>query len=403
MSTIRFISLIAIVTICQFQYQSNAFQRIHDRTLLMTNAAFMRQTAMTEKSTNLGGAITTLSTSKILSIRAGAMESDEEEESDEDENESESESEDDESSEDEIDESETNEEDEEEDEEEEEEDSRPTLSTPVKITFSTSLYKPNPLIDQTVEITASPSRTVSSLKQSISKQLKSKPPVDCIVLRLDGVVLDDGDVIVSELVDEHDDEEDEEEDDDDDMPKLKIQVDIIPPVDPKFGTEFRQRLDDMTNEQVLDAYVANMAAMHQNSMDLMKMMATANENNKDNMDEDEDEVEPTTSTTNQASSLDVQQNALVLKEQIMASLSEKEMELLRKSDTPSSPSTNDDTFSDGDILLKESLKRKRKRRGGATMNVRRTLQKNLNIVRSCVVISKHSLFVPYILRWKLCI
>ena len=330
----------------------------------------------------------------LLSIRGGGDDDDDDElEVSDDEDESEEEETDDEE------ESDDDDDEEEEETEDEDEESTPTLSTPVKITFSTSLYKPNPLIDQTVELTASPTRTVASLKLSISKQLKSKPPVQCIVLKLDGIILDDDDVVVAELVDEDedddDDEDEEEDDDDDDMPKLKIQVDIIPPVDPKFGTEMKERLDDMTNDQVLDAYVANVAALHQNSLDLIKAqsMLLSNSTKDDNDetedeedDEDEDEEnenEDTTSTMIQSSfsSLDLQKNAIALKDQIMSSLSEKELELLKKSDTPSSPATEgDDSLTGGDMLLKESLKRKKKRRGGAAMNVKRSLQKNLNIV-----------------------
>jgi len=277
--------------------------------------------------------------------------------------------------------------DEDEDEEEEEEVSKPSSSSssPVKITLKTALSN-NILIDQSIEITASPTRTVQSLKQSVSRQFKSRPPMDSIVLRLDGQVLDDDDVVVEDLVDEDDeDDEDEDDEDDDGLPKLTIVVDMVPPVDPKFGTEMKQRLDDMTNEEVLDAYTANLASLHQNSMDLVSSQKEDNNDStdrddEDNEDTDDEEEHPRHSIL--PTNLAMQSHALMLKDQITESLSADEKILLAKKDKPSSPALEDedstDSFGSGDVLLKESIKR-RKRRGGATMNVKRALQKNLNI------------------------
>ena len=339
---------------------------------------------------------------RMKSIRGGSFDSDDEyDETDGDYDEEESESEVDEESEsDEEDEdedeesSEVDEEDEEDvDIEEEEEDegesdadeeeeadpevnAAPTSSLPVKVTLKTSLSN-NVLIDQSIELTASPTRTVQSLKQSVSRQFKSRPPMDAIVLRLDGQLLHD-DTLVQDLVDEEDEDDDEEDEDDedDDLAKLTIIVDMVPPVDPKFGTEMKERLDEMTNEEVLDAYIANLASMHQNSLDLMQPQTTA----KDDEDEEDEESEESLSTepvpqANRA----MQQYSLMLKDQIVEALSKREQELLKKTDTPSSPQEDDLDSYGGDIFLKESMKR-RKRRGGATANVKRALQKNLNIV-----------------------
>jgi hypothetical protein len=353
---------------------------------------------------------------------------------DEDEYDSEEEEYDD-SEEEEYDDGEEEEEEEEEDtddeEEEEKSSSTPTFNAPVKVTFTTTSlspsYKPNPLIDQTIELTASPTRTIASLKQTLSKQLKAKPPASCIVLKLDGLVLHDDEALIGDIVDEHEDDDDDDDDDehkddnqgddddddddDDDIPKLKIQVDIIPPVDPKFGTEIRQRLDDMTNDQVLDAYVANMASMHQNSLDMMDiqmknsmMIDKKEENDYENENDDENDINQEEENqllsfgrSGVSNMLDTQKNAITLKERIVSSLDDNALELLKSNDTPLSPSTTtnqEDSLADGDILLKESLKRKSKRRGGATMNIKRTLQKNLNIV-SYVVHLFIYLFLSY--------
>jgi hypothetical protein len=267
----------------------------------------------------------------------------------------------------------------------EEETSVSTL--PVKITLKTSLSD-NILIDQSIEITASPSRTVHSLKQSVSRQFKGRPPIDAIELRLDGQVLED-DTLVKDLVQDIEEDEDEEEDDDDDgLAKMTITVDMVPPVDPKFGTEMKERLDKMTNEEVLDAYVANLAALYQNSLDLLTTTDDSVAKDEDDGDDREDDQseeqrqqqESASKTSMAQKKLAMQQYALMLKEQLVSSMSENEKTLLEKQDTPSN-SIEDDAIDsyEGDLLLKESMKR-RKRKGGATANVKRALQKNLNIV-----------------------
>ena len=284
------------------------------------------------------------------------------------------------------------------DDEEEDEEEAPINTSPVKIILKTALLSNShsPLIiDQSIEITASRSRSVYSLKQSVFRQFKSRPPINGIVLRLDGQVLDDDDVLVEELVedldldDEEEEEEDDDEDDNDGMMKLTITVDIVPPVDPKFGTEMKERLDQMTNAQVLDAYAANLAAMHRNSMEVMKNDDNASIVSDNDADDDEDEdnaeeEEEEESIVKESANLLMRKDALRIKEQIMSSLSEQDLELLSKLDTPASPLNEEDdgeSIAGGDVMLKESIKNKRrKRKGGATMNVKRALQKNLNIV-----------------------
>ena len=282
---------------------------------------------------------------------------------------------------------------EDEDESDEGEDANPLSSLPVKITLKTCLSS-NALIDQSIEITASPTRTVESLKQSVSRQFKSRPPTEAITLRLDGQVLDDLE-LVRNLVDDEDDEDEDEDDsddeddgDDDGLAKLTIIVDMVPPVDPKFGTEMKSRLDDLTNEEVLDAYIANLASLHQNTMELMQVEDEMGDDTDEEKDDDDDEGEEKdededediiSSSSVPNTNLAMQRYSHLLREQIVESFSPEEKELLEKADTPSSPQEDDLDNYEGDLLLKESIKR-RKRKGGATMNVKRALQKNLNIV-----------------------
>ncbi len=315
-----------------------------------------------------------------------------------------------------------------------------TSSSTITKSSSSSLSSHNPIIHpHNLEITISSTRTLSSLKQSISKQLfrnVKNLPIDLLVLKINGDVVkeednveDDEDdevdndndigkkeITIGDLLDEYYDENDldddiydnenEEEDEDNDIPKLKIQVDIIPPVNSKFGTDINEYISNMSNEQLLNAYVMNNACMYYNLKDLndiddwimncMDMDEKEDDGEEDGEKEMKEKKETKvmwnirqgsgSSSSSSTTSLDVQTNALLLKEQIMSLLPTQELELLKQEkdvgdDDKSDDSINNiDSLSNGDVLLKESLKRKMKRRGGATMNVKRTLQKNLNIV-----------------------
>ena len=58
----------------------------------------------------------------------------------------------------------------------------------------------------------------------------------------------------------------------------------------KFGIEMKEGLMDMTNDEVLDvySYVANMADMHHNSMDLVKITDDVDNNNNIDSGNDSD-------------------------------------------------------------------------------------------------------------------
>lgn len=267
-------------------------------------------------------------------------------------------------------------------------------SAPIKVTLKTAVVN-NPLIDISIEITASPKRTVQSLKQSVSRQFKARPPMDSIQLRLDGKFLDDDTLLEDLIVDDEEEDDHGDEEDDDGVHKLTILVDMIPPVDPKFGTEIKARLDDTTNEQLLEAYVVNLAAMHQNSMEVMAQQMKdeiVNELLQEENDETDlllQEVEENSSDIKTAPiNLTLQKYANNIKSQVISFLSEDQKKLLEKKDTPSSPDKLDPgSYSTGDVLLKESIKRKR--RGGARMNMKRVIQKNLNIVSGSLILISH--------------
>ena len=144
------------------------------------------------------------SLSTIAAIRGGAdavaVDQDETETEDQDECETESES---------------DEEEEEEDESEEDETATPTPSQgpPIKMFIRTNLNIP--LLDQSLEFTASQKRDIASIKLSISRQMLGRPPASSQTLRLGDRVVQD-DELISELLEEWEDEHEEDDDDNDD-------------------------------------------------------------------------------------------------------------------------------------------------------------------------------------------
>jgi len=168
----------------------------------------------------------------------------------------------------------------EEDESDDDDDSKNPLSSvvsmePVPVVIRTGVG--NDIVDTRLELTAHPSRNVASLKTSVRRQVPGKPPQACQVLRFHNRVLDD-ELLVDELLEELEDDEDEEEEDEDSASSsekrrtLVLQLDMIPPVDPKFVAPLQQKIDDreMTVSQLLDAYAANEAALYQNAAELLR-------------------------------------------------------------------------------------------------------------------------------------
>ena len=102
-----------------------------------------------------------------------------------------------------------------------------------------------------MEINTVQTRNIASFKQSVSRQFKSRPPIPTISLQYNSELLDDDLLTLEQLLKKHYKEEDEDEDREN-GPRITIAVDMVPPVDPKFGTEMRKWFDQMTNEQVLD-------------------------------------------------------------------------------------------------------------------------------------------------------
>lgn len=124
-------------------------------------------------------------------------------------------------------------------------------------------------IDQQLEVIVSPESNIYSLKKTIFRRFCGKPPIQLIVLTVDGVdndiILDDN-LTVKEIMDEYyEDMIEWNELDGGEGLRLRIVVDIIPPVDPKFGIQFIEKVGDMSIQDLIKAYTANWVCLRYNS------------------------------------------------------------------------------------------------------------------------------------------
>lgn len=282
---------------------------------------------------------------------------------------------DEEDEEDEEEEEEDDDEEEEENEEEEEEDTNPIAaaisSQPVSITFKTNLG--SPLIDTSVDLLVPRARSIQHVKKSVSKALPGRPPVELLrLLSSDGMVLDQDDMLVDELVDDDDDDDEEEEEKEHD---LVLVLDMVPPVDPKFGTQM-DRLRDMTVSEVLDAYTTNAAAMLRNGQSLLSSEQEQEQRRKQEDDEDDDENEdPHPSVNNKNLGLELRQQSQTIRRHVTEGFDEKAQALLNSTDV----------LADEAAVQEERRgQRYRSGKGGVTSNMKRAIQRNLNIVSVCV-------------------
>jgi hypothetical protein len=273
-------------------------------------------------------------------------------------------------------------------EEEEEEEEGPVVSNndPMRVVVQTGLLwssesteeegSAQRLLDQTLELTCLKSRTVASIQQTLARQLKGRPPATLIQLLHEGRVLSPDETLHELLEDaqEDDDEEDEEDDDNNDLKSIHLTLDMVPPVDPKFATEWKDLLPRISNSDLLDAYAANLASLHWNSRFLLEH-------------DDETNEEPAIATASAAKVVAMRQHALRIRDQ------------LRNNYVSSSQTDNDDVQSKWLEALAPALEAeqqqqqqqqegqsgtimasRRRKAGGAKMNVKRVLQRNLNIV-----------------------
>jgi hypothetical protein len=139
---------------------------------------------------------------------------------------------------------------------------------PVTVEVKTRVGEPTLDGMAAVELTVHRSRDVASVKNALRRQLPGRPPVDTIRLVHGGAVLRD-DLLVNEILEDQDEDE-EEDDEEDDLDedgggrrrrnRLVLQLDMVPPVDPRFVSQLPSQMDGMTVSELLDAYAHNEAA-----------------------------------------------------------------------------------------------------------------------------------------------
>eukprot|EP00584_Thalassiosira_punctigera_P012888 CAMPEP_0172553282 /NCGR_PEP_ID=MMETSP1067-20121228/49842_1 /TAXON_ID=265564 ORGANISM="Thalassiosira punctigera, Strain Tpunct2005C2" /NCGR_SAMPLE_ID=MMETSP1067 /ASSEMBLY_ACC=CAM_ASM_000444 /LENGTH=549 /DNA_ID=CAMNT_0013341443 /DNA_START=72 /DNA_END=1721 /DNA_ORIENTATION=- len=302
--------------------------------------------------------------------------------------------------------SEDDEEEEEKEEEEEEKTSSPSSPSsgpPVKVSIKTALQ--SPLIDQHLEFAASRRRTVQSLKQAVSKTMRGRPPLSCIQIKYQGRTLDDEETVddLSEEMDEDDEEEEESDvgEDDEDAVRLNLTCDIVPPVDAKFGIEFREKVTKMSTKEIFEAYCLNMAGMtygqelQAREGDLYEIDSKTMDHVENGEDEEEGQLssQPMTEAASNNHSLNIRKKAALIQKQFESTLSSDTLRLMEEEhERVRSSSENVEvvgvggdekviyglTHQGSDNAARRGRKGKTLK-GGAAMNVKRALQRNLNV------------------------
>ncbi len=289
----------------------------------------------------------------------------------------------------------------------------------VKIRISTGLH--SPLLDQRIEFTASSKRTVSSIKQAISKTMPGRPPISCIQLRYRGRLLSDHagggtPTTVNDIISQNDDDEDdddEDEDEEEDSAKLSLTCDILPPIDSKFGIEFRSKIASCSTREIIEAYCLNMAGMMYGQEEQCLLSSSSNGGWGEEGAEHETMTAAAVTMIGKDPSLNIRKRAAFLQKQLFETMFTDETKLLieeeharvmRKKNSmegggggggeelvsvggrgegeevvvygliPSTSRSNAIRSGGGRGGRKAS-------KGGATMHVKKALQKNLNVVR----------------------
>lgn len=249
---------------------------------------------------------------------------------------------------------------------------------PVPVTIKTALG--NIMLDQSVELTVNRSRNVASLKQSLSRQLLGRPPVAALRLTLAGKVLDD-DVLVDELVDDDDEEEDDDDDEEEEGGRrLVLQLDMVPPVDPKFFPQLERYMEEITTSDLLDAYTVNEAAVYHNAALLMQEAVDEHDGNDEDEDEDDEPVVSSSSNNGVLVSLQIRQQAARMRHDLEEQLlsSKASQELLQDTTPPHQKMQQSQT----EIQVRGDRVRTlhaQAASGGVHTSLRLTIQRNLNI------------------------
>ena len=223
--------------------------------------------------------------------------------------------------------------------------------------------------------------------------MRGRPPLQTIILKHSGRTLADDETVSSILSDVDSDDEDSDSEDnigEEETEKLKLTLDVMPPIDPKFGIDFREKAEKMSTKELLSAYCLNAAGMRlgmelaEIEMEEYDKLLQANEDDE----EMEDASRDVKGLTNQ--SLHIRKQATLLQKQMEKSFGDETLQLMDKEyERVQSYLAEGDKHSSstgvvyGLVPDAELTQRSRKGmalKGGATMNIKRALQKNMNVV-----------------------
>lgn len=223
--------------------------------------------------------------------------------------------------------------------------------------------------------------------------MRGRPPLQTIILKHSGRTLSDDETVSSILSDVDSDDEDSDSEDnigEEETEKLKLTLDVMPPIDPKFGIDFREKAEKMSTRELLSAYCLNAAGMRlgmelaEIEMDEYDKLLQANEDDEEMEDASKDFKGP----TNQ--SLHIRKQATLLQKQMEKSFGHETLQLMDKEyERVQSYLVEGDKHSSStgvvfglvpDAELTQRSRKGRALKGGATMNIKRALQKNMNVV-----------------------
>ena len=223
--------------------------------------------------------------------------------------------------------------------------------------------------------------------------MRGRPPLQTIILKHSGRTLSDDETVSSILSDVDSDDEDSDSEDnigEEETEKLKLTLDVMPPIDPKFGIDFREKAEKMSTRELLSAYCLNAAGMRlgmelaEIEMEEYDKLLQANEDDEEMEDASKDFKGP----TNQ--SLHIRKQATLLQKQMEKSFGDETLQLMDKEyERVQSYLAEGDKHSSStgvvyglvpDAELTQRSRKGRALKGGATMNIKRALQKNMNVV-----------------------
>lgn len=241
--------------------------------------------------------------------------------------------------------------------------------------------------------------TTVCIRPAVSKTMRGRPPLQTLILKHSGRTLSDDETVSSILSDVDSDDEDSDIEDaigEEEMDKLSLTLDILPPIDPKFGTEFKEKADKLSTKELLHAYCLNAVGMRL-GMELSEAEMEEYDKLLTGIDDENDDEKEGGESKDQGrvnQSLHIRKQAALLQKQMERSFGDDTVQLIEEehervqvylAEEDEHAMTSKVVYG----LVPESALSQRSRRGrsvkgGATMNIKRSLQRNMNVVCQCL-------------------